>query len=365
MTVIHAGKNNPIKSYFHLSGFLPGIIALSFTFPSCGDSSADQAMKKEGPSQSAVIVSVQELVPEEFTQQIQLTGIVKAYDDVVISPEEGGVVSEWKVEKGQRINRNDVLVTLKDDVIRPGFEAADAQYKTSELTFRKQEAVFTEQAVSEWQLKTSQYARDAAKAQADVMRARLERTQLRTPVDGILDDRFVDEGEMASPGVPIARVVNVSKIKILINVPERYAATITRGTEVALSVIAFPEEEFKGRISYIGATVSADNRTFPVEVVIPNPGMKLKPEMLAKAFILQKAGKKALLVDGDIIQQVERQKYVVYVEKDGKAVERPIELGGHGGRKVEIIAGLKAGERVIISGYQNIADGHPVRIAQE
>jgi membrane fusion protein (multidrug efflux system) len=340
------------------------LIALSFTISSCGDSNADQTTKKENRSEQTITVSVQELVPETFTERIQLTGIVKAYDDVMISPEEGGVVSEWKVEKGRYVNRGDVLLTLKDDVLRPSFEGADAQYKTSELTYEKQKKVFTEQAISEWQLRTSEYGRDAAKAQADVMRARLDRTQLRSPIEGILDDRFVDEGEMASPGVPIARVVNVNKVKILINVPERYAGTITQGARITMTVIAFPGDEFKGNISYIGATVSADNRTFPVEVVIPNPGRKLKPEMIGKAFILRDVKNKVLLVDGDVIQQVERQKYVVYVEHDGKAVERQVELGGHGGGKVEIIAGLQSGDRIITSGYQNIADGQPVRVAR-
>jgi len=338
------------------------IIACSFL--SCGDSNADETPKTSDTRERAVTVSVQELAPESFTERIQLTGIVKAFDDVMISPEEGGVVSEWRAKKGQYVNKNDVIVILKDDLLRPSYEAADAQYKTSELTYQKQRSVYAEQAVSEWQVKTSEYGRDAAKAQAEVMRARLERTQLRSPVGGILDDRYVDEGEMASPGVPIARVVNISRVKILINVPERYAGSITSGTPVTMNVIAYPGEEFAGKISYIGATVSPDNRTFPVEVVIPNPGRKLKPEMIGKVYVLQAVKKKALLVDGDVIQQVDRQKYVVYVEKDGKAIEKTVQLGGHGGGKVEIIAGLETGDRIITSGYQSVADGQRVVVAR-
>ena len=362
--MIILGDNGKMKYHFNL--IVPALAGTLIACSSlgCGDSNTDETSTTKTNRERAVTVSVQELVPEAFTERIQLTGTVKAYEDVMISPEEGGVVNEWKVSKGHYVKKNDVLVTMKDDVLRPNYEAADAQYKTTELTYQKQRSVFAEQGVSEWQVKTSEYGRDAAKAQAEMMHARLERTQIRSPVGGILDERFVDEGEMAQAGGPIARVVNISHVKILINVPERYAGSITLGTAVTMTVLAYPGEEFSGRIGYIGATVSPDNRTFPVEVVISNPGSKLKPEMIGRVFILQSVKNKALLVDGDIIQQVDRQKFVVYVVKDGRAVERSVQLGGHGGDKVEILAGLEIGDRVITSGYQNVADGQAVVVAR-
>jgi membrane fusion protein (multidrug efflux system) len=313
----------------------------------------------------SVSVQVQELQPRPFSETLQLSGAIKAYDDIMLSPEEGGIVKEWKYAKGAVVPKGATLVQLDDDVIKPSYEAAAAQYKSSALTFEKQQKVYSEQAVSEWQLKTTEYGRDAAKAQADLMLARWERTRIKSPTRGILDERYADRGEMAPPGVPIARVVNISRVKVVVNVPERYAGSIRMGTPVALSVLAYPGKVFSGTISYIGATINSDNRTFPVESVIPNPTMTLKPEMIAKVKISQSRQKNALLIEEGIVQQVDRNKLVVYVVNDGKAHERVVQLGGRQDNVVEIISGVNVGEKVITSGYQEVINGQPVVIERK
>jgi RND family efflux transporter MFP subunit len=302
--------------------------------------------------------------PEPFTATIQLTGTVKAVDDVLLSPEEGGVVKEWKIDKGQQVSKGTVLAVLNDDVLKATYESALAQYNSSELTFQKQQNVFAEQAVSEWQLKTAEYGRDAARAQADIMHARLERTRLRSPISGVLDDRLVDMGEMASPGLPIARVVNMDRMKIAISVPERYAGMLRRGTNVTFTVTAYPGEVFRGKIQFIGSAISPDNRTFPVEAELSNPGRRLKPDMIARVKIIQESKSSSLLVSEEIVQRVDNERLIVYVEQSGRAKERLVQIGSREGDRVEILAGLAVGDRVIISGYQNVIDGQPVQVTE-
>lgn len=344
-----------------LSGI--AVVALAFFLSKCGNSNVDEATNKNANSLREVHVQVQELQPQPFSETLQLSGTIKAYDDLMLSPEEGGVVKAWKFEKGQVVPRGATIVQLDDDVIKPGYDAANAQYKSSELTYEKQQKVYSEQAVSEWQLKTTEYGRDAAKAQAELMHARWQRTRITSPVSGILDERYADKGEMAPPGVPIARVVNIQSVKVSVNVPERYAGSIKLGTQITLSVLAFPGTKFNGRISYIGAAINADNRTFPIESIIPNPGMKLKPEMIAKVKITQSTQKNALLIEEGIVQQVDRDKLVLYVENGGKAQERIVQLGGRQDNLIVIISGVNAGERVITSGYQEIINGQPVVVS--
>ncbi|MDL1893561.1 efflux RND transporter periplasmic adaptor subunit [Sphingobacteriales bacterium CHB3] len=336
-------------------------IAMWMLGAGCGDSNADTSEEsKVKNAASNVPVQVQELKPRPFSETLQLSGTIKAYDDISISPEEGGVVKEWKYAKGQFVPKDAVIVLLTDDVIKPAYDAALAQYKSAELTLQKQQQVYTEQAVSEWQLRTTEYGRDAAKAQAELARSRWERTRIKTPVSGILDERYADVGEMAPPGVPIARVVNINRVKILVNVPERYAGSIKSGTQISLSVLAFPGNTFTGTISFVGAAISPDNRTFPVEAVIANPNFMLKPEMIAKTKLSLSVRKEALLVEESIIQQLDRNKMVVFVEQDGKAKERIVQLGGRQDGFVEILSGLEAGERIITVGYTDIIDGQHV-----
>jgi len=140
-----------------------------------------------------VDVRIETLKPTRLVDGIQISGTVKAYEEVNMSPEEGGVVKEWKAKKGQHVKKGDLVVVLKDEVIKAGYDAAEAQYKMAELNLEKQQKVFDEQGISELQYKNLQYGRDAAKANAELMKARWERTQLRSPFDGVVDNTIPNE----------------------------------------------------------------------------------------------------------------------------------------------------------------------------
>lgn len=337
--------------------------ALAIGIAACSQTDA----KTEGQDETqttnpSVNVRVEEVKPTPFADAIQVTGIVKAYEDVLLSPEEGGVVKEWKVSKGARVAKGDVIAVLNDDVLRAGYDAADAQYKLSALNYEKQAKVFEEQAISELQLKSGEYNRDAAKAQADLLKARLERAHLKSPINGILNDRFFDEGEFAPPAVPIAHLVNNSILKIVAEVPEIHASNLGSGTAAKLTIDAFPGDTLYGKVTYVASAINPNNRTLPVEIVIANPGNKLKPEMIARVKLLRSSRRDALLISESIIQQVDRNKYVVYIENQGKAEERVVTLGARQGNLVEVLDGLKAGERVIVAGFQKLVHGQSVTI---
>jgi membrane fusion protein, multidrug efflux system len=335
--------------------------AVALLLMSCGKTATPQA--GADPNNRRLNVKVETVQPAIFSETLQIAGIVKAYDDVMISSEEGGVIKEWMVEKGQRVKKGEVIAALKDDVLRPSYLAAESQAKLAELNYQKQEKVYQDQGISELQVKTAEFSRDGVRAQAELAKARWERTFIKSPVGGILDDHLVDAGEMTIPGVALARVVAIDRVRIQINVPERYLGSLTKGTPVTFSVIAYPGEQFSGRIAFVGSTVSPDNRTVMVECVIANPGGKLKPDMIAKSTIVQSVPRKALLVAEEIVQQVDEGKQVVYIAENGRAVQRSVSLGARADGKVEIVSGLKAGEQVIITGQDQLVDGQALSIA--
>jgi membrane fusion protein (multidrug efflux system) len=340
-------------------------IAPALLFTACGDSEAQPGTEQQKSQEQITSVKVRSVKTEPFAETLSLTGYVQALDDIIVSTEEGGVLKEWKVSKGRRVRKGQVLVLMNDDVLKPMYEAAHAQYLTSQLNYEKQKKVYSEQAISELQFKTAEYTRDAAKAQADLALARLERSRIKSPVTGILDDRLMDRGELAPPGAPVARVVSIDRVKILIYVPERYAGTVERGAEVSFTVTSFPGETFAGKVSYVGAAVMIDNRSFPVELVVSNPGRILKPEMIAKATILQTAPRDAILLEDNVVQEMDQGKYVVYVEDNGTARERTVTLGRRNRSMVEITSGLNEGDRVIVVGQRNVFDGQSVTVEQE
>jgi RND family efflux transporter, MFP subunit len=337
-----------------------GLAVTTMLLSSCGKKGED----KSGPTIQPVNVRLETLRPSKLVDAIGATGIVKAYEDVNISPEEGGVVKEWKVKKGEHVKKGEIIATLRDEVIKAGYDAALAQRNMAELNLKKQQGVYDQQGISELQYKNLEYGRDAAKANADLMKARWERTQLRSPIDGVLDNTFPNEGEFAPPGVPIARVVNTSIIKIQADVPELFSGTVLSGIPATITFDALPNDTLRGEVTFVSSTLSAANRTLSVEITMKNPFKDLRPEMVAKVQLLRETKSNALLISENVIQLVDRDRSIVYVENGGKAEERRLKLGGRQGNMVEVLEGLNPGDHLVVAGYQKLVDGSPVIVAQ-
>ena len=343
---------------------LTALVPLSgLLISSCRKSEENTALKIP-----PVDVKIEIIQPMRLVDAIQVAGTVKAFEDVNLSPEEGGVINEWNANKGRHVKKGDLIVTLKDEVIKAGYDAAEAQYRMAELNVEKQQKVFDQQGISDLQMKNFQYGRDAAKANADLMKARWERTQIRSTIDGVVENtplgNLINEGEFAPPGVPLVRIVNNSVVKIQAEVPELYSGTLPLGIPAVITFDALPGDTLRGKVSFVSSAVSAANRTMQVEVILSNPFRKLKPEMVAKVKLLRETKNNAILVSENIVQLVDRDRAIVYVENGGKAEERRLKLGGRQGIKIEVRDGLKFGEHLITAGYQKLVDGSPVVIAQ-
>jgi membrane fusion protein, multidrug efflux system len=342
---------------------IPSTLIVALLCSSCGGGNPKENADAAA-AQSAANIKVIEVRPVVFEDAIFLTGTVKAYDDITISPEEGGIVKQWTVKKGTYVKAGTVLGRLNDDLLVAGYNAALAQYKMAELNYDKQKNVYAEQGISELQMKSSEYNRDAAKAQADLMKARLDHTHIVSPVSGVFDHYFVDEGEMAAPGAPIARVVNASMVRIAIDVPERHAPDIRQGTRASITPDVFPKDTIHGTVSFVGAAISPSNRTLPVEVTLSNPGLKLKPEMIARVRLIRSLKPQAILVDESLLQQADRNKTILFVERNGRAEERAVRTGGRQGSNVEILEGLNAGDRLVTVGYNKLVNGQQVMVTK-
>jgi membrane fusion protein (multidrug efflux system) len=327
---------------------------------SCGKPEATNNGDKVQP----VNVRIEILRPSRLVDGIQVSGTVKASEDANLSPEEGGIVKEWKAKKGQSVKKGDLIVLLKDEVLKAGYDAAAAQYNMAQLNVEKQRKVYDEQGISELQMKNLEYGRDAAKANADLMKARWERTQIRSPFNGVVDNTIPNEGDFAPPGVPVARVVNTSTIKIQADIPELLSGSVSVGSSAIVTFDALPGDTLRGKVSFVGSTVSSANRAMQAEIILSNPYRKIKSEMVAKVKMLRETKQNAILVSENILQLVDRDRIIAFVENGGKAEERRVKLGGRQGIMVEVLEGLKAGDRLIVAGYQKIVTGSPVIVTQ-
>ena len=321
-----------------------------------------------GQKHTSVNVKIEIVKPTRLVDAIQVAGTVKAFEDVNISPEEGGVIKEWKVKKGQRVQKGDLLVVLRDELVKAGLDAASSAFKTAQLNLDMQEKVYAEKGISDLVFQTYITARDGAKAQYDIAKIRWERTQIRSTIDGVVENtpmgNLLNEGEFAPPFQPIVRVVNNSKVKIQAELPELYSGSLPVGTPTQTTFDALPGDTLYGNVTFVSSAVSPVNRTLQVEIILSNPFKKLKPEMVAKVKVMRETKNNAILVSENIIQAVDRDRSIVYVEKNGKAEERRLKLGGRQGIKVEVVEGLQIGDHLVTAGYQKLVNGTPVSITQ-
>lgn len=340
------------------------VVAAVFALNACGSSNAENGKDKKNEKESEVFVKAEPVQFRDFAEVIQLTGSIESQNNITVPAEEGGRIIMWKAEKGSFVAKGQTLVQIDDAMLRAACDAAMANYNMAEVNYQKQKAAFDEQAISALQLKNLEYQRDAAKAQADLAKLRLDRTTIHSPISGVLNDRFADEGELIGPGMPIAQVIDMNDMKVLVGVPERYSKNLSVGLPVEFTVDAFEGETFAGTIAFVAAAVNPDNRSIPVEIRFANAQGKLKPMMIAAVKLKLVSTSKSILISQDYVQQVDMGKLVVYVVNNGVAEERLITLGGTDGSMVRVMNGLKEGDRIITAGYQNLIDKQKIKIQE-
>jgi RND family efflux transporter MFP subunit len=204
-----------------------------------------------------------------------------------------------------------------------------------------------------------------AEAALELAKEMLSNATITAPISGIIADRFMDEGSMAAPGVPLFNVVNMDQVKAVIDVTEANINKISSIKTAYVSVEALPGEVIEGQITMISPTVKPMSRTISVEIAIDNAEYKIKPGMFAKVYIPVEVHENAVVVGRSAIvdDRISGGKYV-FVVNNGTSNRRQIETGITRSDRVEILSGIQTGEKVVVSGQHFLEDGEKVQIAK-
>jgi len=345
-------------------------LVMALALAGCSEPAAEGSSPDEtGPLQRVINVEVQDLAAVRFEERVQLSGTVQANRDVTVSAEESGVIREILTREGSAVAAGQGLLRIDDSILQSQVREAEARAAFAQETWGRRQRLFEEDGVgSELTYLEARYQAEQAAAVLATLNERLARAVVRSPIDGILETRQVEVGTMVSPGTPVARVVQIDPVKVTGGVPERYAADVRIGAEARVRFDVLPRNEYSGRISYVGATVNPRNRTFVAELVLSNPGLVIKPEMVANIQILRREVADALVIPQEAVIRVE-EGYVAFVVIDdgmgGEAAElRTVTLGPAQANRVVIEEGLVAGDRVIVLGQNLVANGDRVRVVR-
>jgi RND family efflux transporter MFP subunit len=348
-----------------------GALAAVILVVGCGGDAEAGATDESGSEEAfarIINVEVTTVEPTTFVERIRLTGTVEANRDVTVSAEESGTITELFVDKGQRVAAGDSILRIDDRLLRAQVDEARARAGLAMETWERRKRLWEEDQVgSELAYLEARYGAEQAAASLASLERRLARTVVTAPIEGILDDRMVELGTLVSPGTPVARIVDVNPLKVVGGMPERYAADVRRGAQASVRFDALPDAAVDATVRYVGAAVDARSRTFPVELLLPNPGGVVKPEMVADIQVVRFTLEGALVVDQDaVVRQADG--YAVFVVEGPPdalvARSRRVELGASQDNRVVVTSGLEAGARLVTVGQQQVADGDRVRIVQ-
>jgi RND family efflux transporter MFP subunit len=263
-------------------------------------------------------------------------------------------LAESDLQRAEGLYQEELLPRKQMDEARMKYNVAKAAYGLAQNSVR-QKTWENDIALAEAQLAQ-------AKANLDLSGAQLANLTIVSPMNGTVTKRHIDPGKAVKDAdSPMLTLMDLSEVKMSVNVIEREFVRLRVGQPVQVTVTAFPNKTFPGRISVINQALETQSRTAEIQISIPNPGYVLNPGMFGGAEITLRSTPEAALVPVQALIQM-GEKDIVYVVQDNKAVARAVRKGLIKDMFVEITQGVKAGEKVVTAGQDSLQDGCLVRL---
>ncbi len=320
--------------------------------------------QKEIPSIDAKV-----LKPQKFVHYIELQGNVDTDGNVMVKPEAMGQITHIYKQEGDKVRKGETLITLDDSSLRSQIGEVNTQFELAKTAYERQKRLWEQKIGSEMNFLQAKTKKDALAKKLQTLKIQLGKMRLKAPISGTLDDLMLKEGEMAVPQMPVARLVNLTKVYMQADVSEKYLPQIHKGTPV---IIDFPElnKQIASTVSYVGNFIHPSNRTFKIRVNIFNPEEDLKPNLTGNIKIKDLEKNQALVIPLSLLQEDREGNNFVYVlvpseKKEGIYIvkKRPVETGPYYKDFILIKSGLKEGDLLAVEGARGLSEGDLVKIS--
>jgi membrane fusion protein, multidrug efflux system len=327
----------------------------------------EEEITKEDPNAFAVAVKAKEvtvsaIAPKNFDHYVQTQGRIESENNIMVSSKSMGVIDAVFVKEGQQISKGQVLAQIDNSVIERNIESMESQLELATTVYERQKNLWDQKIGTEVQYLQAKTSKESLEKQLQGLREQNEMTKIKSPIAGVVDEVQVKVGENIAPGMPAARIVNNSDLKLVANVSEAYVTDVKKGDKVIINV---PEirKEIVGYVSFVGRNIDPLSRTFTVEVNLKSQP-ELRPNMSATVKVVFNTAADAIVVPVNVIQTLNNEKVVYVAEKDGaKTVARKkvVTVDGVYNNMAQV-QGLKGGDQIITFGYQGLNDGEVVKI---
>lgn len=328
----------------------------------------DEAISKIDTVKHIPLITTFIAKQEVFNHVLEIQGNVTTKNLLVITPEYNGILTRVYVKEGQKVTKGQLLAKIDDGGLGQQLAQLQIQSELAKTTFERQKRLWEQNIGSEIQFLQAKSTYEAQSKSVNQLQQQIAKTSVRAPFTGTIDDVITQQGSVVAAGQSqLMRIVNLDDMYIETDVPERYISDVTKGKNVT---VEFPVlgKTIETKIRQAGDVINPDNRTFKVEVAVPNKEKIIKPNLTAKLKINDYTNETALLIPQSIISENANGEQYIYIVKDknenneGVANRIIIKTGKTQGDVIEVLEGIENDAEIIQEGARSVKDGQTVKI---
>jgi len=334
----------------------------------------DAEISKLDTEKKVPLITTFKAKEEQFDHFLELQGSVDTKKLLTITPEYNGILSNIYVKEGQRVGKGQILAKIDDGGLGQQLAQLEIQTGLAKTTYERQKRLWEQKIGSEIQFLQAKSNFEAQARAVDQLEEQLAKTIVRAPFSGTIDDIITEKGNVVAAGqTPLMLLVNLNDMYIETNVPESHITSVVKNKDVIVELPVL-NKTVKTKIRQAGSFINPANRTFKIEVAVPNKDKTIKPNLTAKLKINDYSNPKAILIPQSIISENANGQQYVYVirnlkedlgniqRKLGTAYRAIITTGKTQGDIIEVLDGLENRTEIILEGARSVKDGQTVEI---
>ena len=339
------------------------IMTATLLFSSCGGN-ANSQVKEKKQEETAIPVETAEVIQGSITATYAGSTSLEAEEEAEVVAKVSGVVKQIFMEEGYSVKAGQVLAKLDDEQYRLEVNQAHSILDKIFSEFERNESLFRNKIVSQESYEKTKSEYRTQKAAYDLAKLRLDYTEIKAPISGVVSRRFIKVGNMVKVDQPTFQVTDFDPLLAVLHVPEKEMSKLQVGYPAKLTADALPGSEFKGKISRISPIVDAGTGTFKVTVEVNDKTRTLKPGMFTRVQIVYDTHEKAILVLKNAILTEDTQAWVFVVDSD-TVTKKEVQIGYSNSTHVEVLSGLNVGDIVVTTGLGSLRDGSKIKLVEQ
>ena len=300
--------------------------------------------------------------PQLLNDRVITSGTVLANEQVELRSEVSGKITRIDFEEGTQVSRGQLLVKINDSELQAQLLKVVQQKELAEKREFRQRQLLERQAISQEVYDQTLNELNNLKAEVELLDARIDKTEIRSPFDGVIGLRYVSAGDYITPSSRITAIQDIDPVKIDFSIPERYVRAVSTGDEIQFTSESLMDN-YTGRVYAIEPEIDLETRTLQLRALAPNANAEILPGAFVEVELILDAIPNALMVPTEaLIPEIQGQK--VFLVKNGKATPAPVQTGIRTEDKIQITEGIQAMDTVVTSGILSIRPGAEVQITE-